>query len=272
MLDLMKHWISYAVGSAILVAGAARADDAHMTDAEVTAVQLALDRGLAIYRYDQAAWHTTDAALEDLESARQADVKGWVVTASGKDLLVTYWRSDGDGFRGVYSAIWDGSKVTDRKKLEGDAALMSTEQIQLIRAQQLIDVSKLERCSDAPFNSVVLPPTKPEEPILVYELTPQKTLSSIPMGGHYRFAVKDGKIVDQRAFTKSCLELALPDTTAEEKPVALAITHLLDPVPTEIHVFSVFASQVPIYVSTVSNKHIWATGVANGTPQVKLIQ
>ena len=42
------------------------------------------------------------------------------------------------------------------------------------------------------------------------------------------------------------------------RPEALVVTHFLDPTPTEIHVFSSLAAQVPIYVATTQNKHVWS--------------
>ena len=39
---------------------------------------------------------------------------------------------------------------------------------------------------------------------------------------------------------------------------ALTVTHLLDPVPTEIHVFSSLSIHLPVLVATTSNAHLWA--------------
>lgn len=256
-----------------LTAIVASAEPARMSDAEAAALQLSLNRGLELYRYDQGAWHTTDSLREDIKNLQASGIKGWVVTEVPSGLLATYWREDGSRLRGVYSAIWTGSTVQDRQVLTSENDVLTAEQIDLINAAKTADLTKIERCSNQPFNSVTLPAKEPSDPILVYFLTPQTSTNSIPMGGHYRFSIKDGKVVDQRAFTKSCIELSLvPDDNSKGKPEALVISHLLDPVPTEIHVFSVFASQVPIYVMTTANEHVWSAEVSGGRPRVRLIK
>jgi hypothetical protein len=41
------------------------------------------------------------------------------------------------------------------------------------------------------------------------------------------------------------------------KPVALMVTHLLDPTPTEIHVFSSFVAHMPVAVGTKDGRVWW---------------
>jgi len=43
----------------------------------------------------------------------------------------------------------------------------------------------------------------------------------------------------------------------EAKPSALVITHLLDPQPTEVHVFEQFSVGVPVYVGIASTRSMW---------------
>jgi hypothetical protein len=265
--------LQYAMVALFVASAPATAKDLAVTEGETAALQLALDRGLAIYRYDQAAWHTTDTMLKDVKDPKAAGVRGWVVTKVDGGHLTTFWAPQGDGFRGVYSAIWTGSKVIDRKVLMPEESALTKEQAELIRARQAADANGLQRCGKAPFNTVVLPPEKAGDPILVYFLTPQTTLTSIPMGGHYRFAVKEGQILEQRGFTKSCLELPFGKAEGNKgKPEALMVSHLLDPVPTEIHVFSVFAAQLPIYVATASNNHLWSVEISGGQPRARVIK
>jgi hypothetical protein len=67
----------------------------------------------------------------------------------------------------------------------------------------------------------------------------------VPIGGTYRLETSGSSVISQRGFTRSCIALQ-SDTSA----VGLMITHLLDPVPTEAHVFwSLWASK-PMYVAT----------------------
>lgn len=249
------------------------ADDGKMSESDAKALQLALSRGLDLYRHDQAAWHTTDALREDIDNLADTGIRGWVVTKTDEGWLTTFWRPKSDGFAGVYSAIWTGKKVVERQILKAENQALSVEQMALIEARQAVDAGTLERCKKNPFNTVILPPQQEGGPILVYYLTPQTSNQSIPFGGHYRFSVKDNKVINQRVFMKSCLELALSsDEEADKKAVGFGVTHLLDSVPTELHVFSAFAAQKPIYVSTTSNDAVWAVEISGGQPRVRKLK
>ncbi len=82
-------------------------------------------------------------------------------------------------------------------------------------------------------------------------------MKSLPLGGHFEVDVSaDGRVGTVRAFTKSCLEMSLVgDGKGQTK--ALVVSHLLDPTPTEIHVFSSLTGKVPIYVMTMPNRTLW---------------
>jgi hypothetical protein len=234
---------------------------------EIAAMQLALDRGQLLHEYDQAAWHTTDAMNEDIDPGASG-VNGWVVTPRNDGWLVTYWKRDGNGFAGVYSAVWTGRRVKDRAVLEGSAGRLSEGQVRQIRALQAVDVSGLARCADAPFNAVVIPNGEDGE-ILVYVMTPQTSANALPFGGHYRFTVRDGVVIEQRSFTRSCLNVALEGPEGSDELVAVTVSHLLDPVPTEVHVFSVFAARKPVFVATTANERVWVAEISGGQPRIR---
>ncbi|MEA3063228.1 MAG: hypothetical protein QOJ94_3009, partial [Sphingomonadales bacterium] len=120
----------------------------------------------------------------------------------------------------------------------------------------------LPRCSKAPMNTVVLPPAAPDGPTYVYVMTPQTDSKIIPFGGHYRIAVAaDGTVGEIRPFTNSCIAMPYKPPHGAT-PAAMVITHLLDPVPTEIHVFASFVAGVPIMVITKDGR-LWAVSGAS---------
>jgi hypothetical protein len=109
-----------------------------------------------------------------------------------------------------------------------------------------------------PFNTVVVPPAA-GAPVEVYYLTPQTRNGWWPVGKHYRLQVRpDGSRVDMRAFSRTCLEVGglMPKGA---KPVALFVNNVVDPYPTEIHVFTALASRVPMVVQTSTGRW-WVDG------------
>ena len=69
-----------------------------------------------------------------------------------------------------------------------------------------------------------------------------------------------GALISQRRFTNSCLNVSNqppPDLPAGESLASLVVTHLLDPIPTEIHVFMSIWTELPITVSTAEPHRAW---------------
>jgi hypothetical protein len=87
----------------------------------------------------------------------------------------------------------------------------------------------------------------------VYMLPATKQRDAVPIGGTYRLEVRDGAVVAQRGFTRSCIALG-----RGPKVAGMMITHLLDPVPTEAHVHWSLWAETPMYVSTPPDGVLWA--------------
>ena len=222
-------------------------------------------RGTAIYDYDQAAWHTTDTMVaRHLPDAVMRAIRGWVVEPRGDVLRVTYFGlADGTPYA-IYVADYGNGAVSHERVPEagGDRAL-SPLGLRLAAARVAATTAgeSLLKCSDRAFNTVVLPPD-PGGIIPVYLLTPQTVNDHYPMGGHHEIDIAaDGGIVAQRDFTRSCLTVGETDAPAGGKPVAILVTHLLDPHPTEIHVFTSLTAHQPIFVATADGA-LWTVAGA----------
>lgn len=238
---------------------------------EVVAINQAAQRGLDMYWFDQAAWQTTDTMRQDLTSLQLRRVRGWVVVRMDDSYEVTYFGESEDEFFAVYSANLHADGVIKRTVYTNDNNQLRDDQLALIADQQAINPSGLQLCSDAPFNMVTLPPSKAGDPAQVYLLTPQTRADAVPMGGHYRFTVLNGEVIAQRAFTNSCLETAITQTDDDGQPVqleAIAVTHLFDPIPTEIHIFTMLAANTRVMVMTSQNEQVWGLMLKNGRPQI----
>ena len=235
---------------------------------EQAGVALAIDRARLLHAYDQAAWHTTDALRRDVPSEAVATIRGWVVTPDGDgDYRVTYYSgAPGTGHRAVYSVVWTGgTDVRDAKLHAAGDDQLSAEETRLVAASGAVPEQGPLRCANARFNRVILPRSSADEPDLVYLLTPQTEAGSIPLGGHHRSAVKDGKILSSRPFSNSCIAMPL-----DAKTEGFVISHLLDPTPTEVHFFSALAGRKPVYVITTQNERLWVAEIVDGEPRARL--
>lgn len=237
---------------------------AQTTAEEAAALQSALERGRLLYTYDQAAWHGTDDMLTRIKDP-QGTLGGWIVDGPADAAQLIFYDKDSADPHAVYVASFKGTKLVASHVLtpSEDRSLSPARKrmIAAVRsASTAMQASAPARCVDRPFNTVVLPPSSTDAPVSVYFLTPQTDMKVIPFGGHYRTDVSaDNKAGAIRPFTKSCITLDRDPAVPEKggKPVALVISHLLDPTPTEIHVFSSLVAKKPVYVITPGER-IWA--------------
>jgi hypothetical protein len=239
---------------------------AAVSPAEEAQLREAARRGALLYAYDQAAWHGTDDMVARLPDYRNR-VGGWIVDGPAEAPELVFF--DQAGERPVYVARFRDGKLVSGEVV-GDGELGEPRRRLVAARTAALDAlarSGSKGCSQASMNSVVLPPAGPGEPTLVYVLTPQRTMDAFPFGGHYLIPVDaTGRAGPIRRFTKTCIELGLKPDASGSKPAALVISHLLDPVPTEIHVFSSLAARLPVIVATL-DKRVW---VVDGT-RIRLV-
>ena len=93
----------------------------------------------------------------------------------------------------------------------------------------------------------MLPDTREGGGWIVYLLPGTTKQGIVPIGGSYRLELDAAgdRVVTQRGFTRSCITLENPPDSA-----AMMITHLLDPRPTEVHVFWSLWAGKPMFVGT----------------------
>lgn len=216
--------------------------------------------GANIYLMDRAAWVASDALTAKLPRDRLTGIGGWVIERGGDRLVVTFYRDKGDAARAFFVVDVRNGKVTNSRLLDAPVA-MTQSQLRLVHARDAATTEAVARgyrpCTSAPFNTVILPPIGPESPTLVYLLSAQVENGTYPIGGHYRIVVgPDGKVVSSRPFTKSCINMTPKAGPRGETPAGLFVNHILDPLPTEAHVFSSFAARMPVLVGT-GDKRVW---------------
>lgn len=256
--------------SSALLAAAAPAQQAPPTrqpalptasEADTAATARAAAIGSALFMLDRAAWVATDAAIAGLTKEALQGEGGWVIEpAADRGALVTFFRGDPAHAQALFVATVREGKVVDGRKIDAPTPLTPVQlRLAVARATAAATASagKLSPCTPAPFNSVVLPSAAADGPIAVYLLSAQLKAGEYPAGGHYRILIgADGKVVGERAFTRTCLMLTAPALPKGAKPVGMFVNHLLDQTPTEIHVFTSLTARMPLFVGTPGGR-VW---------------
>ena len=227
---------TFAIAVALGAAAQTAAQNNETSDL-TSAVRLAVDRGELLYLYDQAAWLGTDD-FRDNYSNLMGQTGGYVVTGDETGIELAFF--DKSKTKAIYRATLVDGKLGKRGVPEpGRVDLTPLEKRMLGAKDKALEAfkdAKVGLCAEANPNLAALPPRRADEPI-------------IDIHQHLGYS--------GRRFMNTCFEMSLRDIPGSGKPEAFFVTHLLDPTPTEIHVFTSIASKVPIMVGT-KNKWIWA--------------
>ena len=238
-----------------MVAPAPAPAPAPMTAADQAALDVARHRGALLYAYDRAAWLATDDMVATAPELK-ARAGGWIVDGPADTPELVFFDKDAVDPHILYTARFDHGRLTTHHLVApGEAVALTPARRALIAARAvglaaLTSDPRVRLCADASPDTVVLPPEHDGDPTLVYLLTPQMKLGSYPVGGHYRVAVsREGKTGAVRRFANSCIDMTPPKDAD-----FFVVTHLLDPVPTELHVFTSLAAHLPLAVVTQGNR------------------
>lgn len=238
---------------ALLATGQARAEDAPpkpMPVLSASDTQVALARaealGRALFVHDLAAERATDALMAHKSSLRDDKrVRGWITESHDDTVIVSII----DATPAVLYRVTvdaDGAILGTPEVLAEPAAL-STFEAGAAQARRAAMNSEIATCAPN-YNSVVLPSEESPGHWVVYLLPGTFDPEVVPLGGSYRLEVADGKVTNIRPFTNTCIQLRRGPQVA-----AMTITHLLDPTPTEVHVYWSLWARTPLYVSTDNN-------------------
>ena len=229
---------------------------ATVSASEQAQLDRAVARGRLLFELDRAAWVGTDDMIANLRDYRSVGLRGYIVDRDGDALVVIFFGGPADNPVAFYRGRVENRRVVSRQVFAAaERPALTPVQRRLAAAREAANRLGRRPCGDRPFNTVVIPPEAPDAPIDLYLLTPQVRQGEFPLGGHFRAAINvDGSVGENREFTRSCLSMPRPPNAA-----GLFVSHLLDPVPTEIHVFTSLTAGVPLFVG-IRNRVFAVTG------------
>lgn len=213
-----------------------------------------LQRGRLLFDIDRAAWVTTDDLRERLPDFETSGIRGWTVERDGAAYSVIFYAGEGDARVAAYRARVENNRVVAAELIPlGSRPILTPFQRRLADARGVVGRAELRSCSSSGLNIAVIPPDTIDGPMDIYVLTPQTQAGVFPFGGHNRItASASGDVLSQRAFTVSCANMQ-PALDA----LSVGITHSLDELPTEIHVFVAIWMRLPVDVAIGEPMRLW---------------
>lgn len=224
---------------------------------DAASITFAEKRGRLLFELDRAAWVATDDMVATTPNWQESGIKGYIVEQAAQGFTVTFYGGGDEAPVAFYTGQVANREVKSRQVHSAATRPLLTgaqKRLVAIRAAAQREAAGKVNCAEAPLNVTVIPPPSPNTPADIYLMTPQVKAGEFPFGGHYRATVApDGRVTGSRAFTKACLTMPQPENAA-----AMVVSHLLDPVPTEIHVFTSLTAGLPVYVSFAEPRRVFA--------------
>ena len=233
-----------------------------LTRAQIATLDRTVERGRLLVAIARAGIVATQDMLTRVSDPNGAGISGWIAEPAGNSMIVTFYADGGEGEaaapKAVYRATVLGGRVTSREIFLGaNRPALSPVQTRMAAARAASENDELRACTDQPFNVLVVPPASTSAPVDVYRISAPAQRGRFPLGGHFRSTVTPAGAVETRGFANACVNLDAPPAPEGQQPRPIGVTHLLDPLPTEIHLLLAQTVGRPLLVVTGEPQRVW---------------
>ncbi|MBX3727341.1 MAG: hypothetical protein KF823_15650 [Xanthomonadales bacterium] len=203
----------------------------------------------------ERAERVATAAVRQVRGFRR-DRAGLVTlaTPAGEGVEVDFAARDEDGqwLIRYRASVGPDGRVHGRAERLQEPVPMPAERVRIIEVRQRVLGYAFQRCSND-VSAIVVPGSDEARGLVHGYLLAASEGNTFAVGGNFRMDVAaDGSIRATRPFANSCLRLA-----DDRRAVAVTLSHLLDPHPTEIHVLISLRAGKPLFVATAENRILW---------------
>jgi hypothetical protein len=213
------------------------------------------DRGRALYAYDLAAWHATDAVLA--LKPQDGSIGSYIAKRVGDKWTVVFGKLNTD--RSAYLVAYEATQSTPKEFTVKSFATPKEEKGFFRLAALAIDLAKESfEGANRPYNVAVLPAEA--DHLFIYLLPAQTEQGVFPLGGDVRFKVSPDstKVIEKRQLHKSIIEFRVPEGQIPQSGYHTAI---LDDIPEDTDVFHVLARRPSVPELVVTNKFVYQVKV-----------
>lgn len=232
-----------------------------LSDEERAQVAQVEANGRLMYEKDIRAARASDLLLSKINPTDFPNFVGWVTYPNLNDFTVSFYERDGEKFTVIADVVYSGA---GEPRIElAPSRVPSGDEVSMLKAR----VTALERgrnsCSER-FNTVVIPSRHPDA-WDVYVLAATTNPTAVLVGGHARVTVSksSSEVMSIAPLSKSCLVLDKSGrglTPEEASTQALLVSHIVSPLPVEIHPYLNLLHDVTLIV--ISERGPWK--VASG--------
>ena len=259
----------FAANSAF-AASASPAELAAVENEYAAAIEFAERMGRVLFDHDRAAAAATDVVIAEHPKEIAKKIQGWIETPAEDGLIrVLFYRREGAALLPSYVVnVKDGQASREDLYEFGEDSRFDPAELAKVRARELALRQSFVPCSKT-YNTVTAAGLDGGHSIYLLAATTDPNL--ILFGGHYRVQIDAAgdNVLGIDKFTNSCLSMSRtpPDLPQGATLVALVVSQIVTPHPTEIHAWISLALGMDVYVVTPENKALWF--VSGGDIQIK---
>jgi len=210
-----------------------------LTRPQLAELQAAATRGRLLGVIERSGRFATQDMLSRIPNPDGAGISGWIAEAEGNGVAVTFYADTDAGPVTVYRGTINGGRIVARNvHVSGTRPPLNPIQARMAAARAATAALDHRPCGGDLFNVFVVPPLTPDGVIDVYQISPQTRPGFYPLGGHFRTSVApDGSVAATRGYTEACVDVPVAIPAPGTRPAPVAVTHLMDPLPQDIHAF-----------------------------------
>jgi len=231
-----------------------------LTRAQLAELQAAAVRGRLLGVIERSGRMGTQDMLSRVPDPDGAGISGWFAEAEGNGVSVTFYADADTGPVIVFRVMINGGRIVGRDNyVAGTRPPLNPLQARMAAARAATARLDHTPCGGDVFNVFVVPPLTPDGVIDVYQISPQTRPGYYPLGGHFRTSIApDGSVAATRAYTNACLDTAVAPPAPDTRPAPITFTHLLDPLPQDIHAFLAAWTGHPLIVVAGDPQRLFA--------------
>ncbi|OOG56676.1 hypothetical protein B0E48_11240 [Rhodanobacter sp. C03] len=250
----------WSTPSATQSVSAPKADPSVPADLRDTVVDATV-KGFLLYRNDTASAIASDTMVDSGALKEVAHPTGWLTNSedAAGDLWSVAFTEDKDGkpyaFADATVQFVDGKPRVSFHRNKPARPIAGTEAIE-VQVRDLAMKVNVLRCAPQ-YNQAVMLWQEHGNLFANVDLLPARTdADTYYLGGFHelRYTLKGDAPPSHFAQTKSCITV----TKEPANSVAMVVTHLTSPTPTQFHVFMSLSYHKTIYVLTTQNHLKWA--------------
>jgi hypothetical protein len=206
--------------------------------------------GREIHRRDMLTWSAGELVRATVPPDQQRSIEAWAIDADHPETDVLFFDELGRELHVSFVVHCERGAENCRVETPSETMPVSDRNLAQAWAVRTAETHPAFVQTSQAYNSVVIPTGDgPDADWWVYLIALDPNPNLVMLGQHYRFVVDaDGRTVESfRSFSDGADVIELPEGA---RPISITISHFLDELPTEMHVWAAIYHELDIVVAT----------------------